>query len=219
MLSKPALESSPGRSVAASTGMSSRSRTAFAYSARFKRCSAGAPGLGAARAAASSEVSSQPTSASTRGLLGPRLAGRRHQVPAQLADRRLPHLGICCDVGTIDAIEREVAGELRVVVAADAIAVDERPVIRLARGALPMGVVRRCRREGDDAADRDDRDEAHASARRVLAPRRAPRAARSSPACVRRRRLRGTRPRPSAAPSGLPCRRRRGARRSRRAGE
>ena len=54
MLSKPSLESSPGSSAAASTGRSSRSRTALAYSVRLRRWSAGAPGSGLRAAAASS---------------------------------------------------------------------------------------------------------------------------------------------------------------------
>ena len=58
MLSKFSLESSPGSSVVASTGRSSRSRTAFAYSARLRRCRTGAPGLGLAAAARSSASSS-----------------------------------------------------------------------------------------------------------------------------------------------------------------
>ena len=41
-LSKPRLESSDGRNCAASTSMPVKSRTAFAYSARFIRCAPGA---------------------------------------------------------------------------------------------------------------------------------------------------------------------------------
>ena len=70
MLSKPSLESSPGRRAAASTGSASRSRTALAYSVRFSRCSAGAPGLGAAAAARSivaSTVAASPSSVARSG--------------------------------------------------------------------------------------------------------------------------------------------------------
>ena len=58
MLSKPALESSAGRSGAGSISRASRSRIALAYSARFSRCTSGRPGWGDASAARSScEVS------------------------------------------------------------------------------------------------------------------------------------------------------------------
>ena len=58
MLSKPYAASSGGRSEVTSTSRSSRSRIAFAYSARFRRCRIGAPGLGCAAASASSAASS-----------------------------------------------------------------------------------------------------------------------------------------------------------------
>jgi hypothetical protein len=51
MLSKPWLMSSVGSSGATSTSTASRSRTEFAYSVRFNRCSAGLPGLGWSAAA------------------------------------------------------------------------------------------------------------------------------------------------------------------------
>ena len=62
-LSKPYAESSGGSSVEGSTSSASRSRIAFAYSARFRRCRTGRPGLGLAVAARSSDVVSHETSA------------------------------------------------------------------------------------------------------------------------------------------------------------
>ena len=66
MLSKPYAESSGGSSEATSTSSASRSRIALAYSARFKRCSSGRPGLGCATAARSSSCSSQRRSTRRR---------------------------------------------------------------------------------------------------------------------------------------------------------
>jgi hypothetical protein len=45
MLSKPWMESSGGRRDETSMSSASRSRTAFAYSTRFSRCTSGRPGL------------------------------------------------------------------------------------------------------------------------------------------------------------------------------
>ena len=61
MLSKPWLIVSGGSSVVASMSSASRSRIALAYSARFRRCRTGRPGLGRAAAVRSSEAASQPT--------------------------------------------------------------------------------------------------------------------------------------------------------------
>jgi hypothetical protein len=74
MLSKPSLESSPGNSVPGSIGRSRRSRMAFAYSARFRRCSPVAPGLGAASAArsmVSAAAVATPSSAARSGRGAP----------------------------------------------------------------------------------------------------------------------------------------------------
>ena len=140
MLSKPPLESSPGNSVVASTVTSSRSRTAFAYSARFKRCSAGAPGFGAARAAASSDCSSQRTNASTLASAGRGSPGGGIKCPRSLRIAVSQTSASACRLGRLSAIEREVAGELGVVVATDAVAVEQRPMLRGARRAMSIHV-------------------------------------------------------------------------------
>ena len=57
MLSKPNAESSAGSSDRTSTSTASRSRMTLPYSARFRRCSSGRPGLGTAPARSSSAVS------------------------------------------------------------------------------------------------------------------------------------------------------------------
>jgi hypothetical protein len=60
-LSNPRLESSAGRNFAGSISSASKSRIAFAYSVRLRRCSTLVPG--AAGAARSISVSSQDVSA------------------------------------------------------------------------------------------------------------------------------------------------------------
>ena len=57
MLSNPLLSSSAGSSPAASTSSARRSRIAFAYSVRFRRCMRVRPGRGFISAARSSDVS------------------------------------------------------------------------------------------------------------------------------------------------------------------
>ena len=111
MLSKPSLESSPGSSAAASIGRSSRSRTAFAYSARFRRCSAGAPGFGAAARRdrdASSSRGREASSVARSGRGAP--AGGIMPVRSLRIDL-LPHLRLAAGgVPTSSAVEREAAG-------------------------------------------------------------------------------------------------------------
>ncbi len=76
--------------------------------------------------------------------LGTRLAFGRHQARAQLADDGFPHRGVARHIGAIDGVEREPAREVRLVVAAETIAIDDLPV--RCRGALT---------QRDDAADGD----------------------------------------------------------------
>ena len=71
MLSKPKPESSAGSSVRVSTSSARRSRTALAYSARFRRWTAGRrPGFGSAAAAASIAVSRRAATPSYCASLG-----------------------------------------------------------------------------------------------------------------------------------------------------
>ncbi len=157
MLSKPATESSPGSNAATSTGSSMRSRTAFAYSVRFKRRKPGAPGFGAVRAAASSDSSRKPTKA-VEALRGrPRLAGRRHQPAAQLADHGFPNRRVRVHAARVEPIEGEIAGALGIVVAALAVAVEHRPLLGdvHARRAVLAIHVRGRHGERCDTADTD----------------------------------------------------------------
>ena len=66
--------------------------------------------------------------------LGTRLALGRHQARAQLADDGFPNRGVARHVGAVDGVEREPARDVRLVVAAEAIAIDDLPM-RLARNA------------------------------------------------------------------------------------
>ena len=110
MLSKPSLESSPGSSAAASIGRSSRSRTALPYSARFRRCSAGAPGFGAAAAArsiASSIVAAKRSSVARSGRGAP-LGGI---MPVRTLRTTFSQVcGSRPGVRDVEHVERETAG-------------------------------------------------------------------------------------------------------------
>ena len=96
MLSKPSLASSFGSSARTSTSSASRSSIAFAYSVRFKRCSATA--RDSARRGRGVERGLERM---RRGRRSPRCraaaARRRHQPAAQLADDLLPDLGVRTD--------------------------------------------------------------------------------------------------------------------------
>ena len=70
MLSKPLLSSSAGSSSVTSTSRSSRSRIAFPYSVRFRRCKAARPGFGFVAAARSIDVSRNDTNDSTSACGG-----------------------------------------------------------------------------------------------------------------------------------------------------
>ena len=103
MLSKPAAESSGGSSALTSTSSASRSRMALAYSARFRRCSAGAPGSRRRAAARSSAASSAAVNVCARRGRRLRRAVRRHHAGAQLAHDLLPRLGVAVDVRRVRA--------------------------------------------------------------------------------------------------------------------
>ena len=127
MLSNPCSSvSSAGSSARTSTSSASRSRIALAYSVRFSRWSGGRPGFGCAAAARSSPVSSDAISAATAGLVRPRAADRRHRAGAQLADDLLPDLGVLGGTGGIDRVERQAGGLQPLVVAGDAVPVEDR---------------------------------------------------------------------------------------------
>ena len=70
MLSNPAAESSGGNSALTSTSSESRSRTTLAYSVRFRRWSAGAPGSGCLTATRSSADSIEVVNVARAATLG-----------------------------------------------------------------------------------------------------------------------------------------------------
>ncbi len=61
---------------------------------------------------------------------GPRLAGRRHEPAAQLADDLLEDLGLGGDVGRRHVLERQLAGGFRIVVAVGAKTAEHLDVLR-----------------------------------------------------------------------------------------
>ena len=65
-----------------------------------------------------------------RRVVGTRPARRGHQPRAQLADHLLPGLGLKLDLPLVEHIEREVARPGSLVVAADAVSIEQRPLLR-----------------------------------------------------------------------------------------
>ena len=136
-------------------------RLAFAYSVRFRRCSATRarirvrlrrPGRACFRASARLRVD--------RLLVGLRLARRRHQAAAQLAHRLFPDLGVVAEALRRHRVEGDAAGPVRGVVALAAVLVEELPLgwaasMRI-RGRLATrgGWAGRCRRSGSGSRRR-----------------------------------------------------------------
>ena len=88
----------------------------------------GRPGLGRAAAAPSSSVSSQPAKRSYVSSVRPGAPRGRHRPRPQLLEHLLPQLRRVADVRDVDGVEREVRGERALVVAGDAVAIEDRPV-------------------------------------------------------------------------------------------
>ena len=128
MLSKFALIVSSGRKSPALISSPKRSRTARAYSARFRRWNVRLPGFGLAAAALSSVASSVSTSARSVSAAGRRRAGRRHHLRAQLANHLLAGVGrlrALSDARDVEALEREIAAARAIVVAGAAIGAND----------------------------------------------------------------------------------------------
>ncbi len=122
MLSKPNAESSGGSNARTSTSRSRRSRIAFAYSARFKRRSAGAPGFSGGGCI---ERRGEPgRERVVRRRLRPQRVLRRHRASAQLADDALPKLGVLVHGLGIEVGHREAAAEFRPVMAIGTVALE-----------------------------------------------------------------------------------------------
>ena len=124
MLSKPYAESSGGRSEVTSTLRSSRSRTAFAYSARFRRCRIGAPGFGCAAASASSAASSAACTAWYVASSGRRTPCGGIERACSLRTTFSQSSGFEPGPRGVDALERQTAGLQTLAVTADAVLVD-----------------------------------------------------------------------------------------------
>ena len=105
MLSKPDVESSDGRYLPGSISRSSRSRTTFAYSVRFRRCSPGGGVNGCRRAIELALERGDHRVEPVR--VGPLDAERRHLAGAHLADDQLPLLAILVHVGRIERVHRQ----------------------------------------------------------------------------------------------------------------
>ena len=120
-LSKPSLSSSFGNSALTSTSSASISAIAFAYSVRFRRCSATCPGFGS-RGGRGVELALEPGDpCAPRRLVRLRRAGRRHLRAAQLAHGGLEDLGLVRDRLRGHAVERDLRREVVAVVAVDAV--------------------------------------------------------------------------------------------------
>ena len=98
--------------------------------------------------------------------LRPGPAGRRHHAAAQLLDHRLPAVGGRADIADVERVERQPAGLQPLVVAGDAVAVEQRRVgrpaasafvlrCRRARGGQPLGG-RQAPRDGQRQRARDE---------------------------------------------------------------
>ncbi len=104
-LSKPRLESSAGRNFEVSMSSASRSRTAFEYSVRLRRCSFGTLRLGFSFA--SIVFSSEWMKRLNRRRIRPILARRRHHADAHLLEHLLGDLGVVERVLRIEELELE----------------------------------------------------------------------------------------------------------------
>ena len=148
----------------------SRSRIAFRYSIRLRRWSASVrPGSGSAVKLVERGLEIRHETGA-RGGVRARQARRRHQVAVKLLDNLLPQLRIAIDVRDVGVVERQAARLQALVVAGDAVGVDE--------SALRGGLLARQSLKGDggwgthgaqvDAGTQ--RDQSDAKQRREQAP-------------------------------------------------
>ena len=157
----PCAESSDGRSVATSISRSSRSRIAFAYSVRLRRCRTTAPGLMRTAALRSISVSSQsrsPSYSASAGRFEPR---RRHHSCSQFPDNLFPDFRVIADRGQIQVFKRKIRGLQPIVMTRHAVLVEQRALLRARRRsrAGSLRVRHRCLSVAE--YDGHDRDAAH----------------------------------------------------------
>ena len=101
----------------------------------------------------------------------PRLARRRHQVSAELANHLLPELGLGRDVADLHVLERALARELGVVVAIRAVALEDVPVRRdrlLGRALARAASEREAERDADRSQLREPRAPAPVPTRELV---------------------------------------------------
>ena len=121
MLSKPAARPSGGRSALTSTSSASRSRITFAYSARFRRCSAGGSWVELTDRQTIERGLERRGEGLTRGWSRPgRTVGRHHPGP-QLADDFLPHIRVPREHERVERVKGKPAALDPRVVATDAV--------------------------------------------------------------------------------------------------
>ena len=104
-LSKPWLIVSGGRYVETSTSTLSRSRTAFAYSARFRRWNGREPGFGLSAACTIHPRFERRQQARQHGRLRTTGAGGRHHAGAELADHLFGELAVLLELGRIERLQ------------------------------------------------------------------------------------------------------------------
>ena len=80
---------------------------AFVYSARFRRCSVGRPGLGCSSAARSSSVSSIPTRPSDHRLCPAAAFSRAASPPSEACGRPSPRTQCSRRRGDVERVKRE----------------------------------------------------------------------------------------------------------------
>ena len=129
MLSNPCSSaSSAGSSVRTSTSTPRRSRIAFAYSARFRRWTAGRPGFGGRRRRTIQRRLQRRHEGDGLRRIRPRPANWRHRAGPHLADDLFPLAGVRANLRHVDVVQRQPRRLEPLVVARDAVSGQEFPI-------------------------------------------------------------------------------------------
>ena len=155
MLSNPAEESSGGSSALTSTSSASRSRMAFAYSARFRRCSAGAPGIEPPRRRAIERGFERRGNVS-RAAAGGFGAFSGGIMPVRSLRTTFSQTSAWPSTAWAQRVERQAAGLRARVVTGDAVPASGTPLMAL--GGRRRRASRRRRRLRRDAGSRERAD-------------------------------------------------------------
>ena len=129
MLSKPKSPPSLGSSSARSASTPSKSRTAFAYSARLSRCTVVAPRVRLLRGRGIQRAHESSDEFRARFRVRLRLVAGWHCPDRQLVDDLFPDRGIGVHVVESSALERKIRCELCVVVTLRAVLADHGPLL------------------------------------------------------------------------------------------